>query len=127
MCTSQFGQFLLPAQGCSNAGLFVGGNGHAVTAATDQDTKGRLLIGNCFGNGMCHIGIIHRVGTKGTMVFYFPSLIAKQCNDLFFVLKTCMIASDGYGQTLVKLSRHKGGFINSTAALAWHVVYRYAR
>ena len=81
MFAGQAGQIALPANGCPDALVFVGRDGHPVGAAADQNTQPGLAAFHSFGNRVGKIGIVNRVAAVGAQVFYCEPLALEEVFD----------------------------------------------
>jgi hypothetical protein len=92
----QFGYFFAPANGGPYALVFVGGNGHTVGAAAEQDSKRGFpsLHGQSYRMGK--VGIIHGIFAKSAKVSECLFSTLKKGNEGFLAVKSGVVASYGY-------------------------------
>lgn len=63
-------QYILPHHRRPDCLVFIGGNGHAVGAAADQDAARCFTAFDTSCDGMHKIGVVHRLFRKGTEINY---------------------------------------------------------
>jgi len=94
--TGEHGYFFRPAQGASDALVFVGRHGYSISCAAQQYAAVGLLGGDGFCHGMCKVRIINGFCGIGTKIEYHMPLCLQHRYDAVFKRKSGMIAANCY-------------------------------
>ena len=87
------GSFII-AQGCADAGKFVGDDGGADARAVDNNPANRLAPCDHFGDLTCDVRVIGRLLLMHANVMHVESKLFEDWLELFFERKAAMIGSE---------------------------------